>query len=626
MNLLNSFKYYFLTCFFIILSISAQAQWDNKNKSVIPNDTIPSNEELLAIQFFQNKEYDKAAELFEKIFKKKPTYLNYNSYLNCLLEMKEYNKAQKLVKKQVKDNPNDIKYSIDVGYIYKQSGDISKANQEYEKTIKQLNNYSPQNVVDLANAFIYRSEFDYAIETYKKGKKLFKSYPYNYPLADIYENKKEYTEMMSEYLDLLDINETYLNEIQNKLQVKITEEDADNSKKEALKALLLKRIQSNSDKIIYYKLLLWFSLQQKDFETALIQAKALDKRLHLQGEIVYNIATLATSNDNYDVAIKSHEYIISKGQESYYYYTSRIELLNVSLLKITTTINYSQQDIINIEKNYLSTIEELGKTSTTISLLKNLAHIQAFYLNKTKEAIDLLKETIEIKNASPSIIAECKIELADILLFTDDVWEATLLYSQVEKAFKNEPIGFEAKLKNAKLYYYIGEYDWAKAQLDVLKASTSKLISNNAMDLSLLISDNIDYDSSTVPLSMYARAELLSFRNMDNQALILLDSISFLFPNHPLADEILFRKAQIKLKTGLYSDADTLLKQIISNYPYDILADKALFQLAGLYETHFKNKNKAMEFYQKLITDYPASLFTVEARKKYRLLRGDIIN
>ncbi|OIP01765.1 MAG: hypothetical protein AUJ97_06675 [Bacteroidetes bacterium CG2_30_32_10] len=614
-------------CLFLSTSITSQAQGNNKNnsknKSIIPNDTLPSNDELLAIQFFQNKEYDKAAELFEKIFKKKPTYINYNAYLNCLIELNDYGAAQKLVKKQVKENSNDFKYLVDVGFVYKHSGNGDKANIEYEKTIKQLNNYNPLQVIDLANAFLFRNEIDFAIDTYKKGKKLYKSYPYNYYLADIFEKKQDYPAMMTEYIDLLDLNDSYLDEIQNKLQTKISEQDADNSKKDALRSILLKKIQSNPDKIVFSKILFWVSIQQKDFETAFIQAKSIDKRLNLQGEMVFNLATLATSNECFDVAIKSYAYIIAQGKESYYYYNSRIELLNVSFLKITTTINYSQQDILNLEKTYVSTIDELGKTITTIPLLKNLAHLQAFYLNKTTEAIDILKEAININNATPSIVASCKVELADILLFTGDVWEATLLYSQVEKAYKNEPIGFDAKLKNAMLFYYIGEFNWAKAQLDVLKASTSKLISNDAMNLSLLISDNIDFDSSTVPLSMYARADLFAFRNQDDQALVLLDSITLLFPNHPLTDEVLFKKAQIKLKTGKFLEADTLLKQVISNYPNDILADKALFQIAGLYQIHFNNKYKAMEYYQKLFTDYPASLFTVEARKKYRILRGD---
>ena len=64
-----------------------------------------------------------------------------------------------------------------------------------------------------------------------------------------------------------------------------------------------------------------------------------------------------------------------------------------------------------------------------------------------------------------------------------------------------------------------------RGQLDILKAATSKLIANDAMELSLLISDNIEEDSLTTPLQMYARADLLEFRNLDNDALAVLDSV-----------------------------------------------------------------------------------------------------
>jgi len=591
-----------------------------------PDDTIPANDELLASYYFQNKEFEKAAELYENIFKKKPAFISYNHYLSCLIELKEFNKAHKIVKKQLKQNPDDFKYMVDIGYIYKVSGDVSKANTEYDKVLKSLNNYNPQNINELANAFLFRNETNYAIETYKKGKIIFKSFPYHFYLADIYEKNQNFMAMMSEYVDLLEINDNYLMEIQNKLQLKINEEDADNTKKDALKTVLLKKIQSDPDKIYYSKLLLWLSIQMKDFQTAFTQAKSLDKRTNAQGELVYNIAVLATSNADYEIAGKSYEYIISKGKEGYYYYSSRIELLNVLFLKITSKFIFSPQEIINLEEKYNATLQELGRTATTIPLMKNLAHLKAFYMNNTIEAVNILNEAIEIKNASLFTMSECKIELADILLYSGDVWEATLLYMQVEKAFKNDPIGFDAKLKNAKLYYYIGQFEWAKSQLDVLKASTSKLIANDAMELSLLISDNIGYDSLTEPLLLFSRADLLFFRNQYNRALLLLDSITFLYPGHPLSDDVLYKTAQIKMKTGLYAEVDTLLNKLIANYPYGILADKALFQLAGLYEIQLKNKEKAMDYYQKLITDYPASIFTVEARKKYRLLRGDIIN
>jgi len=200
------------------------------------------------------------------------------------------------------------------------------------------------------------------------------------------------------------------------------------------------------------------------------------------------------------------------------------------------------------------------------------------------------------------------------------------LYSQVEKSFKNEPLGHLAKFKNAKLSYYIGEFEWAKAQLDVLKAATSKLIANDAMDLSLLISNNIEEDSNTVALSMYSKADLLEMRNHDKEALTVLDSIQLLFPYHPINNYVLFKKAQISAKNGRFEDAAAYYTTIVEKYPEDLLADDALFNVAQLYENQLNNKNKAMQLYEDLLTKYPGSLFAVEARKHFRTLRNDVLN
>jgi len=58
----------------------------------------------------------------------------------------------------------------------------------------------------------------------------------------------------------------------------------------------------------------------------------------------------------------------------------------------------------------------------------------------------------------------------------------------------------------------------------------------------------------------------------------------------------------------------------------DILADNATFQLADLYENILGDTTKAQELYEKVLLEYPGSLFVVEARKRFRRLRGDDIN
>jgi TolA-binding protein len=279
-----------------------------------------------------------------------------------------------------------------------------------------------------------------------------------------------------------------------------------------------------------------------------------------------------------------------------------------------------------LEQKYKNLLKELGKNPSTMPLLQNLAHLQAFYLDKTDEAIDLLEEAIKIPNVQTKLQAQCKLELADIYLFSGEQWEATLLYSQVEKAFKNEPLGHEAKFRNAKLSFYIGEFGWAKTQLDILKAATSKLIANDAMELSLLISDNTDADSNTTALSMYSRADLLVYRNQYDTALIVLDSLEKDFPGHPIIDDVLFKKAEISMKEGHFDKAANYYSSIIKDYTFGLLGDDATFNLAKLYENQLNDKTKAQQLYQDLMTNYPGSLYVVEARKRFRALRNDPVN
>jgi tetratricopeptide (TPR) repeat protein len=326
------------------------------------------------------------------------------------------------------------------------------------------------------------------------------------------------------------------------------------------------------------------------------------------------------------VAIEAFDLLLKRGPSNPYYTESLTGSLQSRFLKITEGYHFNREDLISLRDEYDRTLAELGRNSRTLVLMRDLAHLEAFYLDQLDEAVELLEEALQIQGADDDLKSDIKLELGDIYLFTGEVWEASLLYSQVEKAFKNDPIGHEAKFRNARLSYYIGEFDWARAQLDVLKAATTKLIANDAMELSLLISDNMDPDSTYTGLAYYARADLLRYRNQDSLAIRTLDSIRMQVLYHPLDDEILYSKAEIYIKQKRYQLADSLLEEIVRVYPDDILADNALFERAQLQAGAMNNKDKAMELYQQLMLDYPGSLFTTEARKRFRQLRGDFNN
>jgi len=594
--------------------------------SVVPGKLFAQQtEEQLGAQYFNNKEYDKSLATFEILFSKNPSQYNYLYYVNTLFELKQYDKAEKVIKKQQKANPYDQWFQVDLGYLNILQGEVAKGRKIYENCLKELQPDKTQ-VYNLAYAFSNRRETDYTIRTYQRGRDLLKDpAAFAFELAYTYEALGNTEQMIEEYLNLLSANPLQIEQVQNRLQSWLSD-DIDNTKNDTYRSVLLRKTQENPDEILYNELLLWHSVQQKDFSFALIQAKALDRRYGETGQRIFDLAALCVSNENFDAAIDAYKYIIKKNADKELVTQSRIELINTEFKQYQSTYSQDKMKLLQIEQAYKTLLGELGKTLFTIPLILNQAHLEAFYLGMSDEAILLLTEAVDLPNIPARDQAYCKLELADIYLFSGEQWEATLLYSQVEKTFKNEPIGHEAKFRNAKLSFYIGEFEWAKSQLDILKAATSKLIANDALELSLMIGDNIEEDSVATPLGMFARADLLGFRNRDDEALALLDSIVALFPLHPINDDVLFKKAGIDVKMGKFDDASKLYAEIVEKFPEGLLTDDAMFDLASLYENQLSDKAKAMQFYQDILTKYPGSLYVVEARKRFRALRNDPVN
>lgn len=584
-----------------------------------------NEKEMLAAQYYSDGQYEKAVILYEELYKEKRTNINYSNYLDCLLKLEDYNTAKKMVKQAVKYNPGNQKYRIDLGYVYEKEGKKSKAVKKYDDAIKDVP-IRKNEIIELANAFDHRGKINFAIETYKTGQKKLKSPAlFTFELAELYETKKDYESMMQTYVEYLENPSANYNELQGVLQRKF-KNDPKNKKHETLRYQLLKKTQKNPGNTAFSEMLLWLSIQQKDFDMAFVQARALDKRNDEDGLRLLKLAQICKDHKNYNIAIDCYEYVMKKGEEKAYYIRAWVGLLNASYLKITQSLNYTQKDLGKVEKRYINAIEELGKSRATVPLHTDLAHIQAFYLDKTGNAIKILREILGMPGLPAKVKANPKLELADIYLMSGEPWDATLLYSQVEKDFKNEPVGHLAKFKNAKFSFYMGEFQWAKAQLDVLKAATSKLIANDAMFLSLLIKENIGEDSSEVPLKKYASADLLFYRNKNMQAIQLLDSVEKSFPNHPIQDNALYKKATIYLSMNQYAKADSILAIIVEEHSRGLLADDALFTRARLYDEEFKNSEKAKGLFKQILISYPASVYTIKSRKRFRELRGDFAN
>lgn len=581
------------------------------------------NDHELANMYYTQGEFDKALGYYENLVKRSNNPFYVERYLECLVKTGDINEAEKQLKKIVRREPMNYQMGVLLGSILEEADRKEEADKVYREMIDNLPSSSSA-VIDLSNRFKSRSKFDWSLETLLKGRKLLKDrYPLNIQLAEAYGALGNTEEMINEYIGLIDYSVAYKSSVQNIMARYLSFEEGESEEYEMMRRKLLERIQKSPDEKVYSELLIWLYLHRGNFAGALIQAKALDRRYKEEGRNVLELGVIAKHSGDYKTARKAFQYVKELGADKVYFYRAEKELLNTSFIEVTQNRSFNKEEINQTIKEYETVLDRVGKNANSFNLILELAEIKAFYAGEPTAAKSLLTAALVIPGVPKMEIARAKLLLGDTEVLLDNIWEASLFYMQVDKDFKYDAIGAEAKLKNARIFYYDGEFMFAQSQLDVLKGSTSKLIANDAMKLSLLITDNLGLDSNYVAMKQFAQADLLLEQHQYEKAFAIYDSVLTYYPFHGLADEVLMRKASAMQYQGRWEDAIPYLEKVYNLHGQDILADDAVMQLAAIYDYHVKDKEKAKEWYRKILFDYKGSLHVIEARKRFRELTGE---
>jgi tetratricopeptide (TPR) repeat protein len=583
------------------------------------------NQDLaLADDYFDRQEYEKAREMYEKLARN-PRYstLIYRNYLQTLVQLKDYREAEKWVKRQIKDNSQNPTYRVDYAGLLETQTQIEKADAECAKIVEDFKKSPRETVLEATEQFLRLDKVDWAEKMLLAARKTAKDdNAYALELADVLRLLNKPEAMVQEYLNYAKQSPNHIEPVKGYLQDRLSkQEDFDK-----LERTLLEQLQKEPNEVTYNELLLWLYLQQKRFARAFVQAKALDKRYRLEGSELMNIGEISFKNADFGAAKSIFEYVINTYPNGMNYPMARNKYLKAKEEVIKNTFPIQMTEINSLLQDYKKLLNDLGKNYKTKDALRNMALLYAFYLDKKDTAISLLAETVEINKSDVNYVAQCKTDLGDIYLLKGEIWESTLLYSQVEKLKKDHPLGHEAKLKNAKLSFYNGEFSLAEEHLNILKEATSREIANDAMDLSLLIQDNLVFDTTGAALQEYAKIELMIFQHKDADALKALNKMQTDFAGNSIIDEVMWEKAKLLLKMDKPTEAIEILQKMVNEYGEDILGDDAYFLLAKTYEEKLKDKEKAKELYASLLDKYPGSIYIAEARKRFRILRGDFVN
>ncbi len=578
--------------------------------------SVYAQRDLIAKNYFDQGEYEKALALYDKLYKKTNRIDYFRAIVASHQQLENYKQAELLLKEKLNSQKISPQLFIELGYNYSLQEKDSLANANYNMAIESLKT----NVVyaySVGDTFEKYSLLEQAVTTYELSMEINPEKDFSYQLARLYGEQGNLEKMFSSYLDLIKKNQTFRSFAERNFSLYITE-DPLNEANILLKKALLKKLQKNPN-VMYNELLSWLFIQQKDFKKAFTQEKAIYRRMG-DGDMggIIDLAFIAIVDEDYENATDIVNYLIENATTP----EAKIEG-HQHLMKINIKTS-SKKDYSKIEKQYEELLEEFGRGKNTYRLQIDYNYFLAFQFQKKEIAISNLKK-LSKEPLSNYQEARVKMQLADILVFDQKFNQALIYYSQIEKKVKGDKLAQEARFKIAKTSYYKGDFIWAQVQLDVLKKSASQLIANDAMQLSLMIKDNSLEDSTQTALKLYARADLLELQKNETEAISVLKEILENHKGEKIEDEALLKIGELYEIKKEYTKAETSYLALIQFYNEDILADDAHYHLAKLYETKLAQPEKAKQYYEQIIFNFADSIYFVEARKKYRLLRGDEI-
>jgi tetratricopeptide (TPR) repeat protein len=605
----------------------------------------------LAHVLFEKNEYAKAAVLFEDIVDVYPNDENTQQrYIQCLVKLGEQDKAIKWIKKKIKKSNQPINWVIDecwVNTTYPEGPDKAKHDARAEELLELIiDQLKPRAFEQMGNMHVYvANRFEnhglkeFAIRTLTSAETLLGEIPeISNELAMLYmetgnreKGLEKYTNMMLSGLPFETVKPVFESHVTDSADFVI------------MQRLLLKKIQEYPEVTALSEGLKWTFIKQENWSSAFLYTRSLDKRLKENGTRVFELGQLCQSNRQYNVAIQCYEYCINLKESCFDLPACQSALIDVTYEKTiqgnpnTETLISLRNQMRDFEKNYgpqEATLNNALKLSQLLVRYDSIftkadapksvnATTEKSTKNSYQEAEELLRKYLnEGSYMKKTTLAKVKLALGDVLVAAGDVWTSELLFAQVEKDFKEEETGQFAKFKRAELSFYRGDFDWASMQLDVLKSATTQLISNDAMELALVIIDNLGIDSNYQALQWYGKALLFEKQHQYQKSWSYLDSIVTNYPGHALSDEVLYVKARIKKDQGQYKEAAELLETLSLAFNFDILADNALYQLGMIYAYQLNNQEKAMSVFEKLIEKYGSSVYIVDARREFRKIRG----
>jgi tetratricopeptide (TPR) repeat protein len=572
-----------------------------------------SQNEQLAQYYYDKGDFEKALVSYQELSEGLPTNPFYfQRKIDCMQQLLQFGTAEKAIQERL-DKYKQAQLLVEMGYNFQLQKNDSKAKKYYDEAIDRIRK-NPNEVYGVANTFEKKVLLEYALQSYLLASQLVPTFDFKYQTALLYGQLGKTDEMIEKFLEEAFENQESVMLIQNQL-VRFMSSDGDSKFNESLRKALIIRVQKNQD-IFWNQFLSWFYMQQKEFGKAFIQEKAIYKRNPESLLNIISLGEMAIEEGDNDIATEVMDYVLQNTTDVELIVQAQTFLLKMKMEKA------QEKDYAAIDSQFELLLKQYGITPVTLSLQLKQAHFVSFLMKNPIEGKTIVKRALEMK-LNPYDEAQCKMELADILLSEEKFNQALLYYSQIQENLQNNVLSHEASLKSAKTSYFKTDFEWALKQFKELKSASTQLIANDALEYFLLINDNTVADSTQTALKQFAKGDYLLYQNRNKEAIVQFQSILKSFKGQEIEGVTLLRLGRLYEKLGDYTLALAQYQDIIDHHNDGIYVDEALYFSADIYNKQLQQPEKAKALYEKIIFSHQDSIYFVDARRKFRELRGD---
>jgi len=164
-----------------------------------------------------------------------------------------------------------------------------------------------------------------------------------------------------------------------------------------------------------------------------------------------------------------------------------------------------------------------------------------------------------------------------------------------------------------------GDFEQAVKRSEVLiQTFPEGLFVNDALKLAVFVEENGEPEEA---LALFAQAQLRRRQRKFGEAETLLNRIAKAFPTAQVRDDARLLSSRLSMDEGDYPEAIARCRALIERIPDSPLAPEARERIARIYDEYLNEPEQALKEYERVLTDYPGTLFENEVRRRIRGLR-----